>query len=67
MTLDYGNSPSLWAAAQSILIAEQRNDRSYDESGQSTLFMPNHSKVCSFDRAFLGAATAEILEQWRVA
>lgn len=60
------DSPSLWAAARSALIAERRYDgRAYDEQSPSTIWHPNGSKVSSFDRQFLNAATAAVLELWR--
>lgn len=40
---------------------EHRPDRSYDEQDPSGLVMPDGSIVASFDRAFLVAATVEVL------
>lgn len=44
---------------------EHRADRVYDEQDPSGLVMPNGSLVCSFDRAFLGAAARTVLELYR--
>jgi hypothetical protein len=55
----------LYVAALSPLVAERRYDRPYDEQSPGTLFMPDGSKVCSFSRAFLNAASAEVLLLWQ--
>ena len=40
---------------------EHRADRPYDERDPGGLKMPNGPLVCSFDRAFLGAAAREVI------
>lgn len=40
---------------------EHRADRAYDEQDPSGLIMPDGSIVASFDRAFLVAATREVV------
>lgn len=44
--------------------SEHRGDRPYDEQDPSTIRLPNGTRVASFDRGFLNAATREALNQW---
>lgn len=43
-------------------LLEHRNDRAYDEADASHLVMPGGGLVASYDRAFLAAATREVLQ-----
>lgn len=65
--MTFNDSPFLWAAARSALIAERRFDRPYDEQSVSTMFHPNGSFVCSQHRGFNGAAQLAVIELWRAA
>lgn len=48
---------------------EHRHDRAYDECAPSTVLVPRPdgrvTLLCSFDRAFLAAATREVLARGR--